>query len=91
MNLEHLSEFDFKIKEEFGIARFSLEPRDLDIKSVLFYSPYCVHCQEKLQELRKSAKESGELQKKIYAVNIIEAPLLATHFNITVVPTEIQF
>lgn len=77
-----LNELSFKILNEDGIARFSLIPKDAGIKKVLFFNPFCDACQKRLEEL------TGQ---DFYAVDVNETPLLATHFNISYVPVEIEF
>ena len=79
--MNNLNEIDFKVDVELGVARFELKPKNPEIKSVLFYSPECIHCREFIK------KKSGIF----YAVNVIDAPLLSSHFNIKQVPHEINF
>lgn len=79
--MNNLTELDFQIAVELGIGRFELKPKNPNVKTVLFYSPECIHCREFIE------KKKGTF----YAVNVLDAPLLSSHFNIKQVPREINF
>ncbi len=82
--MNEMREIDFKIGSESGIARFTLIPRDPKIKSVIFYSPECIYCRLKLEDMKKK-------RLPMNVVNVTEIPLLSSHFNITRVPFEVMF
>jgi len=78
-----LTELDFKIVAEHGLARIEIRPKERKASKVLFYSPNCQHCVKHLSELGTD--------ETIYAVNVANSPHLSTHFNINIVPYYVDF
>jgi hypothetical protein len=77
-----LSDMDFKIKTENGICNFEIIPKNPNISAVLFYNPVCPACVAFL---------NGKKNETLFAINVLDSPMLSTHFNIAMVPWSINF